>query len=165
MLSLIHYTHLMRIGQGFDAHRFEEGRRLMLGGVDVPYERGLGGHSDGDPLLHAIIDALLGAAGQGDIGGMFPSSDDRWAGAGSLGLLERVATRVREAGFRIVNVDATVVAQAPRLTPHITPMRSGIADVLRIDITDVNVKATTADGMGFTGRGEGVAASAVVLLE
>jgi 2-C-methyl-D-erythritol 2,4-cyclodiphosphate synthase len=155
----------MRIGQGYDAHGFEEGRKLMLGGVEVPFERGLGGHSDGDPVLHAIIDALLGAAAQGDIGAMFPSSDERWQGAASLGLLVRAGKRVREAGFRISNVDATLIAEAPRIGPHVMAMRSAIADALQIDITNVSVKATTADGLGFTGRGEGVAASAVVLLE
>ncbi|MEX0749783.1 MAG: 2-C-methyl-D-erythritol 2,4-cyclodiphosphate synthase [Dehalococcoidia bacterium] len=155
----------MRIGQGFDAHRFVEGRKLMLGGVEVPYERGLAGHSDGDVLLHAIIDALLGAAALGDIGAMFPSSDDRWKDANSLDLLLRARTRVREAGFRIANVDATVIAEAPKVAPQVMVMRRTIAQALQIDITDVSVKGTTADGMGFTGEGEGVAASAVVLLE
>jgi 2-C-methyl-D-erythritol 2,4-cyclodiphosphate synthase len=155
----------MRVGQGFDAHRFAEGRKLMLGGVDVPYERGLAGHSDGDALLHAIVDALLGAAGMGDIGGMFPSGDERWKDASSLDLLARAATRVRQAGFRIGNVDATVIAEAPKVAPHVMAMRQALSAALQIDITNVSVKATTTDGMGFTGRGEGVAASAIVLLE
>jgi len=155
----------MRIGHGFDAHRFAEGRPLMLGGAEVPYPRGLAGHSDGDALLHAIIDALLGAGALGDIGAMFPSSDDRWKDAPSLDLLARARTRVREAGYRIANVDATLIAQEPRIAPHVMEMRRRIAEVLQIDITDVSVKATTTDAMGFTGRSEGVAASAVVLLE
>jgi 2-C-methyl-D-erythritol 2,4-cyclodiphosphate synthase len=155
----------MRVGHGFDAHRFAEGRPLMLGGVDVPHDRGLAGHSDGDALTHAVIDALLGAAGLGDIGAMFPSSDERWKDARSIDLLGRARARVREAGFRIANIDATLIAEAPRIGPHIMGMRREMADALQIDITDVSVKATTADGLGFTGRAEGVAASAVVLLE
>ena len=155
----------MRVGQGFDAHRFAEGRKLMLGGVDIPYKRGLAGHSDGDALLHAIVDALLGAAGMGDIGGMFPSGDERWKDASSLDLLARAATRVRQAGFRIGNVDATVIAEAPKVAPHVMAMRQALSAALQIDITNVSIKATTTDGMGFTGRGEGVAASAIVLLE
>lgn len=155
----------MRVGQGFDAHGFGEGRKLMLGGVDVPYERGLAGHSDGDVLLHAIIDALLGAAGMGDIGGMFPATDDRWKDASSLDLLTRASTRVRQAGYRIGNVDATVIAEAPKVAPYVMAMRQAISLALQIDITNVGVKATTTDGMGFAGRGEGVAAAAIVLLE
>jgi len=155
----------MRVGQGFDAHRYQAGRKLVLGGIEIPYERGLAGHSDGDALLHAIIDALLGAAALGDIGAMFPSSDERWRDARSLDLLSRASARVREAGFRVGNVDATVIAEEPRIAPHVMGMRREIAAALQIDITDVGIKATTADQMGFTGRGEGVAASAVVLLE
>lgn len=155
----------MRIGQGYDAHRFAEGRTLMLGGVDVPHPRGLAGHSDGDALLHALIDALLGAAALGDIGAMFPSSDERWKDASSLDLLVRARARVREAGHRISNVDVTLIAQEPRIAGFVMEMRRRVAGALQIDITDVSIKATTADGMGFTGRGEGVAASAVVLLE
>ena len=155
----------MKVGQGFDAHQFAEGRKLMLGGVDVPYERGLAGHSDGDVLLHAVVDALLGAAGMGDIGAMFPATDERWRDASSLDLLAMASTRVRQAGFRIANVDATVIAEAPKVAPHVMAMRQAISAALQIDITDVSVKATTTDGMGFTGRGEGVAASAIVLLE
>jgi 2-C-methyl-D-erythritol 2,4-cyclodiphosphate synthase len=155
----------MRIGQGIDAHAFAEGRPLMLGGVAVPHPRGLSGHSDGDVLLHAVIDALLGAAALGDIGGMFPSSDQRWAGAASSRLLALAAARVREAGYHIGNIDATVVAQEPRLADHIEGMREAIAAAVEADVNLVSVKATTSDGLGFAGRGEGIAAFAVVLLE
>jgi 2-C-methyl-D-erythritol 2,4-cyclodiphosphate synthase len=154
----------VRVGFGFDAHRFAEGVPLRLGGVDVPHDRGLAGHSDGDALVHAIIDALLGAAGLGDIGGMFPSSDERWRGADSRDLLAAAAARVREAGFTLVNIDATVVAEAPRLAPHAQAMREAIAQAAGMAAGDVNVKATTSDGMGFTGRGEGIAAFATALL-
>lgn len=155
----------MRVGQGFDAHALAEGRRLVLGGVEVPYERGLVGHSDGDALLHAITDALLGAAGLGDIGTMFPSDDARWRDVDSADLLARAAARVREQRQRVVNVDATVVAEAPRLAPHVEAMRGRIAAALRIDITCVSVKPKTSDGLGFTGCGEGIAAFATLLLE
>lgn len=155
----------MRIGQGIDIHAFAEGRRLLLGGVEIPHERGLAGHSDGDVLLHAIIDALLGAAALGDIGGMFPSADERWAGADSRELLKLAAERVQGAGHRVANVDATVVAEQPRLAGHVPAMRECVAGILQVDINMVNVKATTADGLGFTGRGEGIAAFAVVLIE
>lgn len=156
---------LMRIGQGIDAHAFAEGRGLMLGGVDIPHPRGLVGHSDADVLAHAIIDAILGAAGMGDIGGMFPSSDPQWRGASSIDLLRRSYARVRGGGHRLVNVDATVVAQEPRLAAHIGAMRASIASALELDVGCVNVKATTTDGLGFTGRGDGIAALATVLLE
>ncbi len=159
------YNHAMRVGQGFDAHAFAEGRPLMLGGVEVPHARGLAGHSDGDPLLHAVIDALLGAAGLGDIGGMFPPSDECWRGAASLDLLASASRRVRAAGFHVVNVDATVVAEAPRLAPYVDAMRARIASALDMDITAVSVKPKTTDGLGFTGRGDGIAAFAAVLLE
>ena len=155
----------MRIGQGYDVHRLAPGRKLMLGGIDIPHDRGLEGHSDGDVLLHAIIDALLGAAALGDIGGMFPSSDVRWAGASSAELLRLAGARVRDAGFHVVNVDSTVVAEAPRLSKHIDAMRGSLAAALAVDIRTVSVKATTSDGLGLTGRGEGIAAFAVVLLE
>ena len=155
----------MRIGTGFDAHAFAEGRRLVLGGVEIAHPRGLAGHSDGDALLHAVIDALLGAAALGDIGAMFPSDDPRWAGADSLELLRLAAARVRATALGVGNVDATVVAQEPRLAPHVEAMRGRIASALGIDINLTSVKATTADGMGFTGRGEGIAAFAAVLLE
>lgn len=155
----------MRIGHGFDAHRLVAGRKLILGGVEIAHDRGLEGHSDADVLLHAIIDALLGAAGLGDIGGMFPSGDDRWKGASSLAMLAQAAERVRAAGLRAENVDATVVCEAPRLAAHVEAMRQNVAAALGIDINGVNVKATTSDGLGFTGRGEGIAAFAVVLLD
>lgn len=155
----------MRIGHGFDVHAFTAGRPLVLGGVALPYDRGLAGHSDGDVLLHAIIDALLGAAALGDIGGMFPADDDRWAGANSLDLLCVARDRVLAAGQRTVNIDATVVAEAPRLAPHMPAMREAIGRALKMEAADVSVKATTTDGLGFTGRGEGIAAFVVVLLE
>ena len=137
----------------------------MLGCIQIPSERGLAGHSDGDALAHAVIDALLGAAGLGDIGGMFPSTDQRWAGAAGADLLARAVRRVRESGYRVANVDCTVVAIGPRLAPHIGGMREALGAVSGLDITQINVKATTSDGLGFTGRGEGIAAFAVVLLE
>lgn len=159
------YHRLMRIGHGFDAHAFATGRRLVLGGVEVPHERGLAGHSDGDVVLHAIIDAMLGAAGLGDIGGMFPSSDERWRDADSRELLRLAARAVREAGYAVANIDATVVAEKPRLAPHVAAMRQAVADALGIDAAGVSIKATTSDGLGYTGRGEGIAAFAVALLE
>ena len=159
------YTARMRIGQGLDVHAFADGRRLVLGGVEIPHDRGLDGHSDADVLLHAIIDALLGAAALGDIGAMFPSSESRWRDAHSLALLTTACDRVRSAGFSIGNIDATVVAQEPRLAAHIDAMRRSISGALGLDVARVNVKATTTDGLGFTGRGEGIAAFAVVLLE
>jgi 2-C-methyl-D-erythritol 2,4-cyclodiphosphate synthase len=155
----------MRIGFGFDAHRLAPGRPLVLGSVEVPHERGLEGHSDGDVLLHAVIDALLGAAGLGDIGGMFPSSGERWRGARSIDLLRMAGERVTAAGYRPGNVDATVVAEAPKLAPHVESMRAAIAGALGIEAGAVNIKATTTDGLGFTGRGDGIAAFATVLLQ
>ena len=154
----------MRIGQGYDVHRLVAGRRLILGGVDIPYEKGLLGHSDADVLVHAIMDALLGAAALGDIGKLFPDSDPAFAGADSLALLKIVAQHVRAAGFEIENVDSTVLAQAPRLAPHILRMRENIAAALAVDPAAVSVKATTEEGLGFTGTGEGIAAQAVALL-
>ena len=155
----------MRIGQGVDVHPLVEGRALVLGGVAIPFERGLAGHSDADVLLHAIIDALLGAAAMGDIGGMFPSSDERWSGASSVALLREAWARVRAVGYAIGNIDATVLAVQPRLAPHVAEMRGKIAAALEIDINQISVKATTSDGLGLTGRGEGIAALAAVLLE
>lgn len=155
----------MRTGIGFDAHAFAEGRRLVLGGVTVPHGRGLAGHSDADVVAHAIIDALLGAAGLGDIGGMFPSDDGRWQDADSLGLLRAAWEHVAVYGYKLSNVDATVICEAPKLAPYISSMRTALASALSLDPTNVSVKATTSDGMGFTGRGEGVAALATVLLE
>lgn len=155
----------MRIGHGFDAHAFASGRRLVLGGVEVPHDRGLAGHSDGDAVLHAITDAILGAAALGDIGGMFPSSDECWRDADSRELLRLAAEAVRAAGHAVVNVDATIVAEAPRLAPHVAAMRQAVAAALGVDVAMVSVKATTSDGLGFVGRGEGIAAFAVALLE
>ena len=154
----------LRIGHGYDVHRLTEGRPLILGGVTVPYERGLLGHSDADVLAHAVMDALLGAAARGDIGGMFPDSDERWRGADSLRLLEQVTARLAENGWAIGNVDATVLAQAPKLAPHIPEMRRRLAAAMCIDVTQVSVKATTEEHLGFTGAGEGMACHAVALL-
>jgi 2-C-methyl-D-erythritol 2,4-cyclodiphosphate synthase len=154
----------VRIGQGIDAHALVAGRALVLGGVAIPFERGLAGHSDGDVLLHAIASALLGALGEGDLGRHFPSSDPALAGIASSEILARVAARVVAAGFAVENVDATVVAQAPRLAPHLEAMEKGIARSLAIAAERVNVKATSTDGLGAIGRGEGIAAQAVVLL-
>ena len=154
----------LRIGQGYDVHRLTEGRPLILGGVTVPYPNGLLGHSDADVLVHAIIDAVLGAAGMGDIGEMFPDTDEQWRGADSLELLRAVRRRI--APYRVVNVDATVIAQAPKLAPYREAMRENIAAALGIPGEErVNVKLTTEEGLGFTGAGEGMAASAAVLLE
>ncbi len=154
----------LRIGHGYDVHRLTEGRPLILGGVTVPYERGLLGHSDADVLAHAVMDALLGAAALGDIGGMFPDSDERWRGADSLRLLEQVTACLAENGWAIGNVDATVLAQAPKLAPHIPEMRRRLAAAMCIDVTQVSVKATTEEHLGFTGAGEGMACHAVALL-
>jgi 2-C-methyl-D-erythritol 2,4-cyclodiphosphate synthase len=154
----------MRIGQGYDVHRLTAGRRLVLGGVDIPFDRGLLGHSDADVLVHAVMDALLGAAALGDIGKLFPDSDPAYAGADSLALLKIVGERVRAAGFAIENVDSTVLAQAPKLAPYILQMRENIARALELDAAAVSVKATTEEGLGFTGAGEGIAAQAVALL-
>ena len=153
-----------RIGQGFDVHALVEGRPLIIGGVQIPYERGLLGHSDADVLLHAIIDALLGAAGLGDIGRHFPDSDAKYAGADSRLLLRAAHQKITAAGFVIGNLDATIIAQAPRMAPHIAAMCAAIATDLKLDVTLVNVKAKTTEALGFTGRGEGIAAEAVVLL-
>lgn len=155
---------MSRIGQGFDAHRLAPGRRLVLGGVEVPHERGLEGHSDGDVLLHAVTSALLGALGQGDLGRHFPSSDPALAGIASGELLRRVMERVRRAGLEVGNLDATVVAQEPRLAPHLEGMQKSLSALLGVDATKVNVKVTSTDGLGTIGRGEGIAALAVVLL-
>jgi 2-C-methyl-D-erythritol 2,4-cyclodiphosphate synthase len=154
-----------RIGQGFDAHRLIPGRPLVVGGVSIPYERGLEGHSDGDVLLHAIANALLGAVGAGDLGRHFPSSDESLRGIASVEILSKVMDLLRERGFQVVNLDATVVAQAPRLAPHQGEMEAVVADVLEIPSEAVNLKVTTTDHLGAIGRGEGIAATAVVLLE
>lgn len=155
---------LVRVGHGWDVHRFVEGRRLLLGGVEIPHPRGLAGHSDADVLVHAVIDALLGAAGLGDIGAHFPDEDPRWEGSDSLELARRVCVEVRGAGYRIGNVDATVRAQEPRLAPHVEKMRANLATALDVVPTRINVKATTGEGMGPVGRGEGIVAEAVALV-
>jgi 2-C-methyl-D-erythritol 2,4-cyclodiphosphate synthase len=154
----------MRVGQGFDVHQLVEGRRLVIGGVEIAHDRGLLGHSDADVLLHAICDALLGAAALGDIGQHFPDSDPRYKGIDSRELLRRVAGLVSEEGYTAANVDATIIAQAPRMAPHIPAMVANIAADLGIDTSCVNVKATTTEQLGFAGRGEGIAAQAVCLL-
>lgn len=155
----------MRIGEGYDVHRLTDGRRLILGGIDIPYEKGLDGHSDADVLAHAIADALLGAAALGDIGKLFPDNDPKYLGADSLVLLSEVVKRVGERGYSIVNVDSTVIAQAPKLAPYIDRMRANLAASMGIPVDLVSVKATTEEHLGFTGRGEGIAAKAVCLIE
>lgn len=155
----------LRVGHGFDVHAFADNRKLIIGGVDIPYELGLAGHSDADVLLHAICDALLGAAGLGDIGRHFPDTDAAFSGIDSRILLRRVAAQLRQRGWRVGNVDATIIAQAPKMAPHIARMTAHIADDLGIAIDRVNVKATTTEKLGFTGRGEGIAAEAVCLIE
>ena len=155
----------MRIGQGYDVHRLTEGRKLIIGGVEIPYEKGLDGHSDADVLLHAIMDALLGAAALGDIGLLFPDTDERFSGADSLQLLQKVKDVLDEKGYSICNIDATVIAQEPKLRPYIDLMRQNIAEVLKIDVSQVSVKATTEEHLGFTGRKEGIASQAIVLID
>ncbi|MDR2525082.1 MAG: 2-C-methyl-D-erythritol 2,4-cyclodiphosphate synthase [Oscillospiraceae bacterium] len=155
----------MRIGHGYDVHRLVQGRALILGGVRIPFEKGLLGYSDADVLLHAIMDALLGAAALGDIGRHFPDTDPRWRGADSLRLLKAVATLLRENGWQIGNLDSTVLAQAPKLLPYIPQMRQNIAGACGLTEAAVNVKATTEEGLGFSGRGEGIAAHAVVIID
>lgn len=155
----------MRVGHGYDVHRFGAGEEVVLGGVRIPHQRGLVAHSDGDVLIHAICDALLGAIAQGDIGGHFPDSDPANANVDSRRLLRAVVAMVHAAGWRLANLDATLVAQAPRMAPHIPAMRDKLAQDLATDRSRVNVKATTTEGLGFTGREEGIAAHAVVLLE
>ena len=155
----------LRIGHGYDVHRLTEGRALILGGVAVPFDRGLLGHSDADVLTHAVMDALLGAAALGDIGQLFPDSDAAYAGADSIALLRRVTALLQAHGWQAGNVDATVVAQAPRLAPHIPEMRRRLAEAMGLDVDCVSVKATTEEKLGFTGNGEGMAAHAVALIE
>ena len=154
----------IRAGQGFDVHAFCEGRKLMLGGVEVPYELGLAGHSDADVLIHAVCDALLGAAGLGDIGHHFPDNDPQYADIDSMKLLEHVMGSLGELGWQVNNLDATIIAQAPKLAPYIEAMRESLASLLAIDVSRLNIKATTTEKLGFTGRGEGIAAQVVVLL-
>lgn len=155
----------MRIGHGYDVHRLVEGRKCIIGGVDIPYKKGLLGHSDADVLLHAIMDAVLGAMAAGDIGGLFPDSDPAYKGADSLALARRVAQVMTERGYRFGNMDATVIAEAPKLAPYIPAMRQNIAAAFGVDADRISVKATTEEGLGFTGSGEGIAAHAVCLLE
>ena len=155
----------LRVGHGYDVHRLTEGRALILGGVTVPFDRGLLGHSDADVLTHAVMDALLGAAALGDIGKLFPDSDAAYAGADSVALLERVTALLREHGWQVGNVDATVVAQMPKLAPYIPEMRRRLAEAMGLDVDCVSVKATTEERLGFTGSGEGMAAHAVALIE
>lgn len=155
----------MRVGQGYDVHRLVHGRKLILGGVEIAHDLGLLGHSDADVLLHAISDALLGAAALGDIGKHFPDTDDRYRGIDSAKLLSHVGALLREKGYRIINIDSTVLAQAPKLAPHIPAMRRNIAGALGIDVDTVSVKATTEEKLGFTGTREGIAAQAVCLID
>lgn len=154
----------MRIGMGYDVHKLVTGRDLIIGGVKIPYEKGLLGHSDADVLLHAIMDALLGAAALGDIGKHFPDTDEKYKGISSIALLEHVGALLEEHCFFIENIDATIIAQAPKMRPHIDTMRENIAKALGIDVTQVNVKATTEEGLGFTGTGEGISSQAICLL-
>lgn len=155
----------MRIGVGYDVHKLVEGRKLILGGVEIPYEKGLLGHSDADVLLHAIMDALLGAAALGDIGKHFPDTDPAYKGISSLKLLEHVAGLLEEHRFVIENIDATIIAQKPKMRPYIDRMRENIAAALQVDLDQINVKATTEEGLGFTGNGEGISSQAVCMLE
>ena len=155
---------MIRVGSGYDVHRLVEGRKLIVGGVDIPYEKGLLGHSDADVLLHAVMDALLGAAAMGDIGKLFPDSDPKYKGISSVLLLEEVRKRLTDAGFTVGSIDLTIVCQAPKLAPHIPAMRERIANALEISAEQVSVKATTTERMGYEGRGEGISAQAVAMV-
>ena len=155
----------MRIGHGYDVHKLTDNRRLIIGGVEIPYEKGLLGHSDADVLLHAISDSLLGAAALGDIGGMFPDNDPAFKDADSLILLQKVVEALSFAGFTVGNIDATIIAQNPKMKPHIEKMRQNVADACNVDVSRVNIKATTEEWLGFTGREEGLSCHAVCLLE
>ena len=155
----------MRIGMGYDVHKLVEGRDLILGGVNIPYEKGLLGHSDADVIIHAIMDALLGAAALADIGKHFPDTDPKYKGISSVLLLKEVGKLLADNNYRICNIDATIIAQAPKLRPFIDIMNKNVADALEIDISKVNIKATTEEGLGFTGSGEGISAQAICLLE
>ena len=155
----------MRIGMGYDVHKLVEGRKLILGGVDIPYEKGLLGHSDADVLIHAIMDALLGAVALGDIGKHFPDNDEKYKGISSLELLKHVSLLLQSKGYSIINIDSTIMAQKPKLAPYIDDMRKNIASVIGIDVDAVSVKATTEEGLGFTGEGLGISSNAVCLLE
>ena len=154
----------MRVGMGYDVHKLVEGRKLILGGVDIPYEKGLLGHSDADVLLHAIMDALLGAAALGDIGTLFPDNDPAYEGISSIKLLEEVGRRIEKDNFVIENIDATVIAQRPKMLPYREEMRENVAKALKIDVSQVNIKATTEEGLGFTGAGEGISSQAIASL-
>ena len=154
----------MRVGMGYDVHKLTEGRKLILGGVDIPWEKGLLGHSDADVLIHAVMDALLGAAALGDIGKHFPDTDPAYKGISSIKLLVHVADLLRENGYEVGNIDATVIAQKPKMAPHIPQMRRNMAEALGISESKLNIKATTEEGLGFTGRGEGIASQAICLL-
>ena len=155
----------MRIGTGYDVHKLVEGRKLILGGVEIPYEKGLLGHSDADVLVHAVMDALLGAAAMKDIGNLFPDSDEKYSGISSLILLKKVLCLLKEKNYCIINIDSTIIAQRPKLAGFIPQMIKNIADTLETDISNINVKATTEEGLGFTGSGEGIAAQAVCLID
>ena len=155
----------MRIGMGYDVHKLVENRKLILGGVEIPYDKGLLGHSDADVLLHAIMDALLGASALGDIGKHFPDTDMKYKGISSIKLLEHVGALLEENGYIIENIDATIIAQRPKMRPHIDAMRENIANALHIELDQINVKATTEEGLGFTGSGEGISSQAICLLE
>lgn len=155
----------MRIGHGYDVHRLAEGRKFILGGVEIPYEKGLLGHSDADVLVHAIMDSILGACALGDIGKLFPDSNEKYRGADSLVLLREVARLVKENGFTVINIDSTVAAQSPKLSPYIMQMRQNIAATAGIDVSCVSVKATTEEGLGFTGEKLGVSATAICLVD
>lgn len=155
----------MRVGIGYDVHKLMEDRDLIIGGVKIPYEKGLLGHSDADVLLHAISDAILGAAALGDIGLHFPDTDERFKGADSLKLLNETGKLIKAEGYSVVNIDATIIAQAPKMRPHIDSMRKNIADALEIDINQVNVKASTEEGLGFTGAGLGIASNAIAMID
>ena len=155
----------MRVGMGYDVHRLVEGRKLILGGAEIPYEKGLLGHSDADVLLHAIMDALLGAAALGDIGKHFPDTDPKYKGISSIKLLEHVAKLIEEKGYVVENIDATIIAQKPKMRPYIEEMEQNIAAALHIDVSQINVKATTEEGLGFTGSGEGISAQAICMIQ
>ena len=155
----------MRIGTGYDVHRLTENRKLIIGGVEIPFEKGLLGHSDADVLVHAIMDALLGAACMGDIGQHFPDTDPAYSGADSIVLLQNVRKLLDEAGYRVGNIDAVIIAQRPKMSPHIPQMRENIARALQIDVSDINIKATTEEHLGFTGEGLGISSQAVCLLQ
>ena len=155
----------MRIGQGYDVHKLVPDRELILGGVTIPYEKGLLGHSDADVLVHAVMDALLGAAALGDIGQHFPDTDPQYKGISSILLLQKVGALLKEKGYQIVNIDATIIAQKPKMRPHIEKMEENIAQALKIDVSQVNVKATTEEGLGFTGSGEGISSQAICAIE